>query len=465
MMKTFSRWAVKPWLLRAGALMTLAMPLTACDGLLEVEDPDTITPGQLEGEAGIPLRVAGTLSDFTVGYSGSSLTEGLVPASGMFTDEVYLSGTFPTRIEIDTRRINRLSNTQILNPYRSLHRARVQAIALAELAAEFDEPNSPNLALGRNIEGYTEVLLAEHFCSGVPFSDEEGVEIVFGEPLTTRAIFENALSRFDAVIAANPSSATQLNLARVGRGRALLNLGRYADAAAAVAAVPTNFVFRVQHSENTPAQNNAYYALSENGRFSVANNEGTGGNTLPFRSDSLDVRIRAYRATRIVDGVAVPRLGFDNATPLFMTRLYNDEGDDVPLASGVEARLIEIEALLNQGASNAYLAPLNALRASFQHPNANVGMASLPPLTDPGTPAGRVDQFFKERAYFLYLTAHRLGDLRRLMRQYGREQDEVFPTGAYHKQGRTYGTQTAFPIPFAETNNPNFTDCLPSEGF
>jgi hypothetical protein len=55
----------------------------------------------------------------------------------------------------------------------------------------------------------------------------------------------------------------------------------------------------------------------------------------------------------------------------------------------------------------------------------------------------------------MYLTSHRLGDLRRLVRQYGRGAETVFPTGAYHKPG-TYGADVNSPIPQAEDNNPEF---------
>src|SRR5205823_8763684 len=63
---------------------------------------------------------------------------------------------------------------------------------------------------------------------------------------------------------------------------------------------------------------------------------------------------------------------------------------------------------------------------------------SLPPLTLQATTAAQVDQLFHERAYWMYLTSHRLGDLRRLIRQYGRPVNTVFPNGLYFKGG-TYG--------------------------
>ncbi|MBW3533938.1 MAG: hypothetical protein KY453_01765, partial [Gemmatimonadetes bacterium] len=42
----------------------------------------------------------------------------------------------------------------------------------------------------------------------------------------------------------------------------------------------------------------------------------------------------------------------------------------------------------------------------------------------------------------------------RAIRQYGRSQDQVFPTGDYFKGG-TYGSDVNFPIPFEETENEN----------
>jgi hypothetical protein len=80
---------------------------------------------------------------------------------------------------------------------------------------------------------------------------------------------------------------------------------------------------------------------------------------------------------------------------------------------------------------------------------------TLAPLPAAGSSAAQVDQLFKERAYWLFLTSHRLGDLRRLVTQYNRGAETVFPTGTYHKSG-TYGTDVNSPVPQAEENNPNF---------
>ena len=83
----------------------------------------------------------------------------------------------------------------------------------------------------------------------------------------------------------------------------------------------------------------------------------------------------------------------------------------------------------------------------------------LAPLVDPGTPDTRVDLHFAERAFWLFATAARFNDVRRLIRQYGRDPDAVLPTGVYFRGG-AYGTDESFPVPFDETGNPNFTGCI-----
>ena len=69
------------------------------------------------------------------------------------------------------------------------------------------------------------------------------------------------------------------------------------------------------------------------------------------------------------------------------------------------------------------------------------------------------DFHFSERAFWMWSTGHRVGDLRRLVRQYGRSMDATFPTGTYFKGG-TYGVDSNMPLPLEEMNNPNSNGCL-----
>jgi starch-binding outer membrane protein, SusD/RagB family len=56
----------------------------------------------------------------------------------------------------------------------------------------------------------------------------------------------------------------------------------------------------------------------------------------------------------------------------------------------------------------------------------------------------------------MWLTAHRLGDLRRLVRQYNRPINAVFPVGI-SVRGEPYGDHVTLRVPFAERNNPLYS--------
>jgi hypothetical protein len=152
-------------------------------------------------------------------------------------------------------------------------------------------------------------------------------------------------------------------------------------------------------------------------------------------------------------------LGFDQARTVFGTLKYPNRDASTLLASYIEAQLIVAEnqlALGNYAGANGTLAILNALRAGN-------GMAALAPAA---TQQAQVLQVFSERAFWLYLTEHRLGDLRRLSRPapngYGLNSESVFPTGNYTgRGGGVYGPDVNFPIPIEESNsNPNSHGCL-----
>lgn len=447
---------------RSAVLLAALLPLTACDldSMLEVPDPEVASPTSLQGIAGLPVVLAGAKADFQLAFSGGTI-EGHSAITGLFTDELYYASTFPTRIQVDRREIQEVNST--MEPiHRFLHRARALAETSAALHAELS-PNSPGHAESLNLRGYTLILFAEMYCSGVPLSSvSETGAVTFGEPQSTSQLLEDAVATFDDALAAATAAEdeTQQNLARVGRARALLNLGRFADAAAAAAAVPTEFVYYVYHSENSDRQNNGAYVYQYVGRrWSVAEREGENG--LPFRS-AMDPRVPWEL------GTGSQAQAFDNS-PLYLSLKYTSRSAATVLASGVEARLIEAEAALQTG-SDSWLAILNALRAAppAYYPAAEYpGITDMEPLSDPGSDAARVDLLFTERAYWMYLTGHRLGDLRRLIRQYGRTEDGVFPTGEWgtwsdDKSG-DYGSDVNLVIPFDEENNPNYEGCLSRE--
>jgi hypothetical protein len=427
----------------------LALPLAGCidtDGILSVDDPEFPTNASLRDPNALPLLVRGAQAEFFRAYGGSGLDNlGFSTAVGLFTDEFNTTDTFVDRNALDRRELQApaLGNSPDF-AFNRLQRARRAARDARAAVTEVRGATDPDVALLFSLEGYSYVALAEGFCSGVPISNAEGGTFQGGTPQSTEALLDSAVNRFQAALAVNPTglpAADQTaltrsqNLARVGLGRALLNLNRPAEAAAAVNAVPNTFTYLVEHSENT-FQNSFWNLNNNNGRFSVA--EAEGGRGLPFRL-AADPRLPVTRTGT--------RVGFDNQTPLFEQQKYANRDADLVLADFREARLIEAEAALRAGDVATFLQRLNTLRA---------GVTGLTPLTDPGTQAARVDLLFRERAFWMFATGHRLGDFRRLVKQYNRPVNQVYPSGAYFLGG-TFGNDVVFPVPFNEEQNESFT--------
>jgi len=127
----------------------------------------------------------------------------------------------------------------------------------------------------------------------------------------------------------------------------------------------------------------------------------------------------------------------------------------VPLVSGLDARLIEAEGLLRAGDYPGMMTILNGLRAAgLKLGEIQLKTTDLPALATPTTPAAAEQLYFREKAFWTFSRGQRLGDMRRLIRQYGRAANTVFPTGPWHKAG-SYGSDVTIPLPLAEQNNPN----------
>jgi starch-binding outer membrane protein, SusD/RagB family len=452
------------------AAAVLAAGLLACssDKFLKVTDPDVALPGALAGKAGLPTLRAGAIGNFGVAFNGdqSVSDEEQVDLAALLSDEFINTETFPTRIEID-QRSQQVLNQSLLGTFFDLTRARASSeLAIRNfeaLATTADDSTGYPEMLALN--GLAYVLFAENYCGAVPVSTQNADgSFTFGAGEDTNTLLDSAIAKSSKALAITSASLTDefKFLAQVTKGRALLDKGTdFAGAAAAVAGVPTTFQYNYQHSSTTTRQNNGDWGLTVNvGRFGEADREG--GNGLPFQSEG-NVQVRGAAADpRVADslanrsGTSTPHKGFDGATDQYVQMKYTDRASPATIADGVEARLIEAEAALKAGNAAGALGTLNALRSDAAllalrgYP-----ASSLPPLTLQVGTAAQVDQLFKERAYWLYLTSHRLGDLRRLIRQYGRAANTVFPIGPY-LHGGSYGTDVNSPIPQQEQNNPKF---------
>jgi starch-binding outer membrane protein, SusD/RagB family len=436
---TRARWTA------ISAATTLA--LLACnkvESVLSVTDPDIINPSDVQSAAGAEASRIGALARLNAATSGD---EGLFLLGGLFTDEFINGDSFIDRQGIDQRVITE-ANSFLTTANRLTHRPRLsaeQAIGLIRTYA----PTAPVWKIGEMyfVEAYIENLVAEHYCNGLVFSDVVDAQEVYGSPMTTQAAFERALAHADSGLAVVTGTGTDdvrvRNALKVTKGRILLNLNRAADAALAVNGVPTTFKLRMLHSATTSS--NTVWSLNNlNRRYSVSSAEGTNGMNFGTANDPRvpvcqggDVACRAVGVTQTSRD--------DLGRPFAVQLIWPARDSAVTIVGGIEARMIEAEAQLKTDATGATtLATLNAARAT---------VTGLTPLVDAGSQTAREDQLFRERAFWFFGTGHRMGDMRRLIRQYQRAANTVFPTGAWHKGGN-YGSDVNFPVPQAELNNP-----------
>jgi hypothetical protein len=439
-----SRWTRR----LVGALLPVTVGALACDPnrALKVPEPDTILPGNITSASALPALRNATLSAFQIAYSGAADQsnfghEGQINMTGLFTDELQDEETFTSRVAVDGRSATP-GNGSLNSMFVDISTARSFADRADGKYNQF-APADTSHALVLSIGAYLYTLFAENYCEGVPASTlhDDGT-ITYGVPLTRHQLLDIAIQRFDSAItiATAAGNANNLSLAQIGLGRALLDSNDDVDAAAAVAAVPIGYVYDIGASTNTSIENNGIWNYTFNNfDFSVSDSEGTNG--LPFFTAN-DPRVPVFNT-------GGP--GFSSGSNLFYQQLlYPLQTSPIPLATGVEAQLIIAEHQLRTLNTAGWLATLNALRAT---------VTGLAPLADPGSQAARISLHFHERAFWMFLTSHRLGDLRRLVRQYGRDQATVFPVGIDIKL-QAYGTDVNFPVSADEINNPNFHGCL-----
>ncbi len=405
--------------------------LAGCSDLTEVDAPDVVLPDALDNPTGALVRRAGAIGKLATAFSLQAAHSGIL--ADEFADRT-------ANIISDRRTITPDQDSRY--PYGSLSSARINALRAITTLQHFNPDPPERIGELFALVGYVELMFAENMCAGVPLGDLADDQVSPGQPRSRAELLERALADFDSAASYATGSETILNLARVGRGRTLLARGDVTAAGDAVATVPIGFAYQVQYATNGTQSNRVYQLIGDAHDVSVA--DGEGGNGLPFIS------------------AADPRLPTQDIGPGSAGgRVYNFAGNTsvaapIMLASGVEAYLIRAEAALGAGQPDAAASLLNDLRAQAITP----AMAALSTdSTTNSSEVARVDVLFRERAFWLFGTGHRHGDLRRLVRQYGRPLEGTFPTGLYQGGPLSYGTSVVF-VPFGESSNPNFAGCL-----
>lgn len=429
---------------RDGMRMTavaMSLVMAACHGLLDVSDPTLIQDADIANARGANARRINVLLAFDQSVASA------VRDVAIFTDErMYDFRSVPvnTTTQLDLRNSEGYETATSGNsdPHLGALDGIVTAAAVAIPAIRAYSPDSVRgefLAQLYAMRGYAIVQMAEDVCPGFPINDIAPDNLpIYSAPYTMDSALAYGVAQLDSALAYGHDSTQFLDLARVVKGRALLDLGRYAEAATMVTVVPTNFNYATD-AEISTGLFQAAGTWNSNPRMAVGEREG--GTGLPFVS-AQDPRVQT----------AFKKVRYTNAADSLYDQLkYATNNIPIVVASGIEARLIEAEAQL-AASDPAWLATLNLLRTTAITP-------AMPVIASaPTTVRAQVDLLYRERAFWLYLTGRRLGDARRLIRNYARAPETVFPTGSY-PLGGVYGSATA--IPFVQANeaklNPRIT--------
>jgi hypothetical protein len=455
--------------------------LLGCDSvktaLLEAPDPDIIDPSNVQSASGANAVRLGALAQLRLATSGSGNagTEGTWLLGGLLADEWSTSSTFVQNDEADERSIS-LSNGSVTGSVRALYRTITASTQAIQLLNKWRPAPASDIAEMYFARGFAELQLASDFCNGIPMADVNGDQLLLGNPLTVAEILTIAIASFDSAVkmtAATDNASVAINrAARIGQARALVGLNQQAAAAALVAGIPTTYSYVVTNSLSG-GNNGIWNQATSQRRYTVGDSmEGNAHdifvkNAIPFYS-AKDPRLPV---SYTVSSKGDTTKSQDGSTYSRTTSIWG-QTSSIAVVNGVDARLIEAEAAYKADPNDAtaMLAILNALRgtaiqlvppsptSSGTHPGFTTPVMAN--LTDPGTPDSRLDLLFREKAFWTFSRGERLGDMRRLIRQYGRTVDQVYPMGN-HYRGAPYGTDVNLPMTTAEKNgNPNFSECL-----
>ena len=442
-----------------GMMFGASIALSGCsdlkNSLLDAPDPDVISPSAVNSADAADAMRIGALSRLRNITAGG---EGAWMLGGLLVDEWKSSDTFLQRNETDQRTMQ-LNNGNVQGMLREIYRARNTAREAINGLTKYKPTPTANIGQMFFTMGFAEMTLAEAFCNGTPLGDASTGVPIYGPPQTNTQVFTLALAHLDSAIslsgATDAFSISVKNAAAVTRARVLIDLGRFTDVAAGVAAVPTTFQSNATFS--LTGGNNQIWALNTNAkRWTVGDSFDVSGrimNAIPFAS-ARDPRLPVSGTS---GGNSPAGKGFDGSTNWIFQTLWG-RVEPTPIVSGLDARLYEAEAKLRANDIPGVMTILNALRSA--PPNLGVitpaVMAALP---TPASQTAATDLFFREKAFWVFGRGQRHGDLRRLVRQYARTATSVFPSGTFYKGG-TYGTDVNFPVTVDEENNPAFKGCI-----
>lgn len=408
---------------RVLALALLAVPLGACsfDKMLEVDAPSRLPAENLESPENAGLLVNGAIADFECALGS------FVVATGIFTDELMDAQLGAAGWPLDRRDVrpvdswgsNGCAATQTPGIYVPTSTARWAADnALTKLQEWTDAEVAKRdslIATAAALAGYSYVQLGTAFCSAA---------VDVGPELQPAQLFALAEDRFTTALGAaeRAQSAALVNLARLGRARTRLYLGRGADAVSDAALIPEGFVYNATAASDIARRYNMVFASNNRSAYYMVE---PGARTVTH-SGQVDPRIGAVNNNRrAADG-----------TTLWEQTKYSALDSSIPIARWAEAQLIIAEVEGGQTAVDI----INRLHSA----------AGLPLFNSTDEAEIRA-HLIEERRNELFLEGHRQYDFLRFNLPFDPAPGEPFPI-----KGGFYGNARCLPLPDIERyNNPN----------
>lgn len=399
---------------------------TGCDSYFDVVNPNIIEASTVDPVADGETFSRSAFQNFADAYAE------LAVYSGWFSTELWVGDTFPTRNEFG-RRIVAETNGTYNGVWFDISRAVATGDEVVRSLQEGPDPSSDvNIARAALSAGYAVQLMAEMFCEGtIAISTDEP-----GPKLNTAAMLAAAVDRFTTAYNVGTANGGTEGLAiaeaaLVGRARAHLQAGDLAAAAADASQVDDDFVFNIAYVDQQGTRNrlgNGVFFYSAGGSRESA--------VVPAayraQADAGDPRISYEDADRLAQ---------DAVLQMFSQTKFPTWDSPIPLASGLEARYIEVEANRN---TVEMLAFIQERRAAGDQPvyTGAVDETSL------------LAELMAQRSWDFWLEAKRMGDIRR---HPGLVPNFIEPGDNYYKPAvGEVSDQTCWPFPFSETNaNPN----------
>lgn len=411
---------------------------TGCDGLLDVRTPDTIAANTVN-----PLEDAAAFSNSAWQNYQESLGDHAM-YTAWFTNEMRVGDTFPTRNEFGRRFIDD-RNGDLNTAWGSVSSAVASAEDALVLLAELGDADI-NITRLYLTTAFASLNMAEAFCTGVI---REGPDAPSPE-LTRAEMLAHAIERFEQAIASAAAVGSDADdfadAARVGLARANLYAGNNAAAATAAASVDDAFVYNAEYIDdpgnrgrlgNTVWSYSGATATRESGvvgpEWRALGQGDDNSDDAPFAGEEAgDARVMwEYDGRTAQDGVH----------EYVFQRTMDGWDAPIPVATGLEARYIELQAA---GTDPERLAFVNDRRA--------VGGQGI----FAGTGDALLEELLHQKGRDFWMTGRRMADWRWYTGDgaTARSTDFSFiiePSDPYYKpEVGTMGDQVCFPLPYNE---------------